>query len=53
VGAGGELGDDAAMGGVERDLRGDDRGDDLPPVAEDRGRGLVAAGLDGQEVQGF
>jgi hypothetical protein len=38
---------------VERDLRGDDRGDDLAPVAEDRGRGLVAAGLDGEEIQDF
>jgi hypothetical protein len=49
----GELGDDATVRRVERDLRGDDRGDDLAPVAEDRGRGLVAAGLDGEEIQDF
>ena len=51
VGAGGELGDDTAVRRVERDLRGDDRADDLAAVAEHRGRGLVAAGLDGEEVQ--
>jgi hypothetical protein len=39
------------MGGVELDLRGDHRGHDLAAVTEDGGRGLVAAGLDGEEVQ--
>jgi hypothetical protein len=37
--------------GVELDLRRDHRGHDLTAVAEHRGRGLVAAGLDGEEVQ--
>jgi hypothetical protein len=45
----GDLGDDAAVGGVEARLAVDHRGEDLPPAADDGGRGFVAGGLDAEE----
>ena len=35
---------------VQRDLAGDDVGDDPPAVLDDRDGGLVAGGLDGQDA---
>ena len=49
VGPAGELGDDAAVAGVQVDLAGDDRRADGPAVVDDRGRGLVAGRLDAQD----
>jgi hypothetical protein len=42
----GDLGDDAAVGGMERHLAVDDIGEDRPVDLDDGGRGLVARGLD-------
>ena len=47
--AGGDLRHHAAVHRVQRNLRGDDRGDDLPAVADDRRRRLVAAGFNRQD----
>ena len=47
----GQLGHDTTVDRVQRDLRGHDRGTDLAAVREHRRRGLVAGGLDGEEVQ--
>ena len=44
-----DLGHDPAVGGVQAGLAVDHRGEDLPPVADDRGRGFVAGGLDAQD----
>jgi len=52
VESGRQVGDDPAVGGVAVDLRADHRAEHLAPVAEHRGGGLVARGLDGEEVQG-
>jgi hypothetical protein len=46
--AGGEFGDDAAVIGVERDLRGDYAGEDFAGSADDGGGGLVAGAFDAQ-----
>ena len=51
VGARGQLGDDTAVDGVQGDLRRHHRRTDLAAVGEHRRRGLVAGGLDGEEVQ--
>jgi hypothetical protein len=45
--AGGELGDDAAVGGVDRNLAVDDVGEDVPLVVDDGGSGFVAGGFEG------
>ena len=47
--AGGELGDDAAVGGVDGDLRGDDVGELACAALDDGGGGLVAGALDAQD----
>ncbi len=53
VGAGGDLGNDAAVRGMQVDLRLDRLGQDdvaLPPLDDGHGR-LVAGGFDAQDVQ--
>ena len=52
VGARRQLGDDAAVGSVQRDLGRHVAGEDLPTVAHHRGRRLVARGLDRKKVHG-
>ena len=47
----GELRHDAAVGGVDRGLARDDVREDAPAVLDDRGRGLVAGGLDAEDAQ--
>jgi len=49
VGAGGDLREDAAVRRMQVNLGGDDIGDDVPPVADDGGSGLVATGFDAQD----
>ena len=44
--AGGEFGDDAAVRGVDGDLRGDDVGELAAAALDDGGGGLVAGALD-------
>ncbi len=46
--AGGELGDDAAVGGVDGDLRGDDVRELAAAALDHGGGGLVAGALDTQ-----
>jgi hypothetical protein len=46
--AGGDFRDDAAGDGVEGDLRGDFAGEKLR-AAEDRDRGFIARGFDGEK----
>jgi len=48
--AGGNLGDDAAVSGMNVHLRGDDVGQDLPPVLDNGGCCFVAGGLDAKEL---
>ena len=50
--AGGELGDDAAVGGVDGDLRGDDVRELAGAALDDGGGGLVAGALDTQDEAG-
>ena len=50
VGAGRDLGHDAAEARVQVGLRGDDVGEDGRLVGEDGGGGFVAGGFDGEEV---
>ena len=47
VGAGGDFGDDSAVGGVDVDLGDDDVAEDFCAVFYDGGGGFVAGGLDG------
>jgi hypothetical protein len=47
----GELRHDAAVAGVQLDLGGDDAGEQPAAVADDGGCGLVAGGLDAEDVQ--
>ena len=49
VGARGQFGEDAAVAGVQLDLRGDDVGEDFASVAHDGRRRLVAGGLDTED----
>lgn len=49
MGAGGELGEDAAILGVQVNLRGDDSAFDVVPVLDDGGGGFVAGGFDGED----
>ena len=49
--AGGQLGDDAAVVGVD-ELRGDDIGEDFGAVAYDRSGGLVAGAFDAEDEAG-
>ena len=51
--AGGELGDDAAVVGVDGDLRGDDVGEGFAAGADDGGGGLVAGAFDAEDQAGF
>jgi hypothetical protein len=46
--AGGELGDDAAVGRVNGDLGGDDVGELAAAALDDGGGGLVAGALDAE-----
>ena len=46
---GGDLGHDATVLRVQVRLRGDDRGEHLAFLADDRRRGLVAGGLDSED----
>lgn len=48
--AGGNLGDDATVSGMNVHLRGDDVGEDLPPVLDNGGCCFVAGGLDAKEL---
>lgn len=50
--AAGELGDDAAIVGVQGDLAGDDVGQGLRTGANDGGGGLVAGGFDAEDQAG-
>ena len=50
--AGGEFGDDAAVVGVERHLRGDDVGEGGGAGADDGGGGLVAGAFDAEDQAG-
>jgi len=47
--AGGEFGDDSAVGGVESDLGGDDVREDLSSVANDGRSGLIATAFDAED----
>ena len=51
MGASRQLGNDTAVDGVQGDLRRHHRGTDLAAVGEHRRRGLVAGGLDREEIQ--
>ena len=51
--AAGELGDDAAVVGVEGDLAGDDVREEIAAGADDGGGGLVAGGLDAEDEAGL
>lgn len=48
MGAGGDFGDDSAIGGVKVDLRDDDVAEDFGAVFYYRGSGLVAGSFDAQ-----
>ena len=48
--AGRQLGDDAAVRGVHLDLRSDDAGEQVTPVFDDADGGLVAGGLDAEDL---
>src|SRR5947209_18620714 len=50
MGAGGDLGDDAAEAGVQVGLRGDDAGQDGRLLREHGGRRLVAGGFNAEEI---
>ncbi len=50
--AGGEFGDDAAVVGVDGDLRGDDVREDFAAGADDGGGGLVAGAFDAEDEAG-
>jgi hypothetical protein len=47
--AGGKFGDDAAVVGVERHLRGNDVGEGFAACADDSGGGLVAGAFDSED----
>ncbi len=51
--ASGDFGDNAAIGGVDIDLRNDDVGKNLATVFDDGGGAFVAAGFDTQYVHLF
>src|SRR5207302_9633190 len=51
VGASRQLGDDATVVGMQRHLRRHHRGEHLTSVTQHRGGGLVAGGLDGEQIQ--
>ena len=53
VGAGGDFGDDAAVGLVEVDLGDDDVAQDFGAVLHYGGGGFVTAGFDAEDFQRF
>jgi hypothetical protein len=50
MGPGGELGDDPAVGGVQRVLRADDVGEQARAVSNDRRGGFITGCLDRQDA---
>ena len=53
MGTRGDLGDDTAVLGVELVLAGDDAGKDMTAISDDGGGGLVARGLNAQNIDGL
>lgn len=52
VGAGGDFGDNSAVGGENVNLRDDDVAEDVDAVFDDGGGGFVARGFDSEDFHG-